>query len=57
MWEDPIVKETRELRDQYAAKFKHNIDEIFKDILQRQAASDRKRVSYPAGKSNSRKVA
>ncbi len=55
MWEDPVDKETRELRDQYAARFKHDIDEIFKDILQRQATTDRTRVSYPKHRSNSKK--
>ena len=44
MWEDPIVKETRELRDQYAAKLKYDANAIFKDILKRQEKSDRKRM-------------
>jgi hypothetical protein len=35
MWQDPIVKETRELRKQYASKFKHDADAIFEDILKR----------------------
>ncbi len=39
MWQDPIVKETRELRRQYAAKFKNDADAIFEDILKRQEAS------------------
>lgn len=47
MWQDPIVKETRELRDQYAAQFKHDLDAIFADIKQRQENSPRKKVSFP----------
>jgi len=50
MWQDPIVKETRKLREQYAAKFKHDLDAIFLDMRNRQAKSDQKRVSFPARK-------
>jgi len=47
MWHDPIVKETRELRERYAAQFKHDFDAIFQDIRKRQERSDRKRVALP----------
>lgn len=50
MWQDPIVKETRELRDQYAAQFNHDLDAIFADIKQRQEKSPRKKVSFPPRK-------
>ena len=50
MWQDPIVKETRELRKKYASKFKHDADAIFEDILKRQEKSQRKRVTFPARK-------
>ena len=46
MWEDPIVKETRSLREEYAKQFAHNADAIFQDILRRQAASGKKLVSF-----------
>jgi hypothetical protein len=46
MWQDPIVKETRSLREQYANQFDHNADAIFKDILRRQTASGKKLVSF-----------
>jgi hypothetical protein len=46
MWQDPIVKETRALREQYANQFGHNADAIFQDILRRQAASGKKLVSF-----------
>jgi len=48
MWQDPIVMETRELREQYAAKFKHDLEAIFEDIRNRQEQSWRKRVAFPA---------
>ena len=47
MWKDPIVTETRSLREQYANQFGHNADAIFQDILLRQAASNKKLVSFP----------
>ncbi len=46
MWKDPIVTETRLLREQYANQFGHNADAIFQDILQRQAASGKKLVTF-----------
>ena len=52
MWQDPIVKETRELREQYASKFKQNADAIFEDILKRQEKTERKRVAFPPRKPN-----
>ncbi len=50
MWKDPIVEETRELREQYASKHNHDIDAIFEDIQQRQSKSDKKWVSFPPRK-------
>ncbi len=55
MWQDPIVKETRELRKQYASKFKNDADAIFEDILNRQEVSKRKRVKFPARKPKAEK--
>ncbi len=55
MWQDPIVKETRELRRQYAAKFKNDADAIFEDILKRQEASKKKRVAFQGRKPKSNK--
>jgi len=42
MWKDPIVTETRSLREQYA----RNADEIFQVILLRQASSGKKRFRF-----------
>ena len=48
MWQDPIIKETRERREQYAIKFDHNIESIFTDICERQNKTTRKCVTLPA---------
>lgn len=50
MWQDPVVKETRELRKQYAEQFKHDPDAIYEDIRIRQEKSGRKYVTFPARK-------
>ena len=50
MWQDPAVMETRKLRKQYAAQFKHDLDAIFDDIRNRQEKSGRKRIAFPARK-------
>lgn len=55
MWQDPIVKETRELRKQYAEKFNNDADLIFEDILKRQKGSKSKRFSFPPRKPKSGK--
>ena len=36
MWQDPIVKEVREIREKYASRLKHNPEKIFEDICKRQ---------------------
>jgi hypothetical protein len=54
MWQDPIVKETRELRIQYAEQFNHDPDAIFEDIRKRQEKSQRKRVAFAARKVKSK---
>lgn len=54
MWQDPIVKETRELREQYAMQFKHDPDAIFEDIRNRQKKSARKCVSFAARRPKSK---
>ena len=47
MWRDPIVEETRKLREQYAGQFHHDVDAIFEDIQKRQAKDNKKPVSFP----------
>jgi hypothetical protein len=46
MWKDPIVTETRQLREEYASQFAHNSDAIFQDILRRQSMPGKKLVSF-----------
>lgn len=50
MWKDPVVEETRKLREQYASKFNHDIDAIYEDIQRLQAQSVKQPVSLPARK-------
>ncbi len=45
---DPIVAEVRAAREQHAARFGHDLKEIFRDIQARQEASGRKYVRYPS---------
>lgn len=47
---DPIVEETRKLREQYAARFDNNPDAIFEDIKRRQAEGGRELVKLPPRK-------
>ena len=50
MWEDPIVKETRLLREEYARQFNHNASAVFQDIFQRQTLPGKKLVRFPSRK-------
>ncbi len=58
MWQDPIVKETRDLRERYAAQLAHDPEAIFVDIRLRQAKTGAKTVSLPPRKPvDDRKIA
>jgi hypothetical protein len=46
MWQDPIVQETRGLREAFASQHGHDADAIFQAILEKQALSQRPKVSY-----------
>ena len=50
MRRDPIVEETRKLREEYAAKFGHDRDAIFDDIQRRQSMEGKRLVSFPPRK-------
>ena len=50
MWKDPIVNETRALREEYARKFNHDIDAILEDIRARQKQPGKKLVTLTARK-------
>ncbi|MFA7241684.1 MAG: hypothetical protein WC091_16355 [Sulfuricellaceae bacterium] len=46
MWQDPIVQETRQLREVFASQHGHDADAIFQAIMEKQSLSQRPRVSY-----------
>ena len=50
MWQDPIVAETRALRDEYARQFNYDINDIFKDLMTKQAAHPERVVAFPPRK-------
>ncbi|MEI7869221.1 MAG: hypothetical protein WCI11_15135 [Candidatus Methylumidiphilus sp.] len=45
MWQDPIVAETRALRDEYARQFNYDADAIFEDLMAKQAMHPERVVS------------
>ncbi|MFH1918676.1 MAG: hypothetical protein ABIP48_02140 [Planctomycetota bacterium] len=47
MWRDPIVDEVRRNREQYAAKYNHDIRAICRAAREKQKESGRKIVSRP----------
>ena len=50
MWEDEIVAEVRRARDEYGAKFNHDLEAIYKDIKEQEKQNQRKVVSLPPKK-------
>lgn len=47
MCEDEIVEETRRLREEYAVKFRHDLEAIYEDLKEQENRSQRKVVSLP----------
>lgn len=47
MWEDPIVKEVRRIREEHSARFGHDLQRIYRELKEREKASGRRYVSYP----------
>jgi hypothetical protein len=45
MWQDPIVEEIRQYRQEYAARFNHDLTAICRDLRERQQKSGRKVVT------------
>ena len=45
---DPIIAEVWAVRDDHAARFDYDVAAIFKDIREKQEASGRDHVRYPA---------
>jgi hypothetical protein len=50
MWEDPIVEEIRQRREEYLAEFNHDLDALVRDLKQKEQQSGRKVVSLPPRK-------
>lgn len=48
MWRDPIVEEIRRYRQEYAARFNHDLKAICRDLRERQMQGGRKVVSLPS---------
>lgn len=48
MWEDPIVKEVRRIREEHSARFEHDLDRIYGELKKLEEASGRRYASYPA---------
>ena len=47
---DPIVEETRKLREQYAAQMSHDTNTLFDDIVKRQNQRGKNLVTFPRRK-------
>jgi hypothetical protein len=50
MWKDPVVAETRALREEYACQFNYDADAIFEDLVKKQAMHPERVVSLPPRK-------
>jgi len=46
MWEDPIVKEIHQIREEHAAKFNYDIDAMFRDLQEKEQQSGVEYVSF-----------
>jgi hypothetical protein len=57
MWNDPIVEETRKIRDELAAKFNYEVQELGQYYQSQQNAEGRRIVRRPAKKKEQEKVA
>ena len=47
MWEDPIVKEVRKIREEHSSRFGHDLDRIYRELKRREETSGRRYVSHP----------
>lgn len=48
MQDDPVVKEVRKAREEYAKQFNYDIDAIYHDLKKQEDESDQEMVSFPA---------
>lgn len=47
MWEDPIVKEVRKIREEHSARLGHDLDRIYQELKKQEKASGRRHLSFP----------
>jgi hypothetical protein len=47
MWTDEIVEDVRKVREEYAAKFNHDLEAIYQDLKKQEREGQRKVVSLP----------
>jgi hypothetical protein len=50
MWDDPIVKETRKIRDELAARLNYDVQELGQYYMSQQKKEGQKVVRRPAKK-------
>ncbi len=50
MWEDPIVKEVREIRKELSARFNFDVHAIFEDLRKRQLSIGSKLIRHKSCK-------
>ena len=50
MWNDPIVEEVRNVRNEHAKKFNYDLNAIAADLKKQQKVSKRKFVTLPPRK-------
>jgi hypothetical protein len=50
MWQDPIIAETRALRDEYVRQLNYDAAAIYKDLLAKQNLHPERIVSLPPRK-------
>ncbi len=47
MYKDPIVEDVRKAREEYSAKFNHDLEAIYKDLKRQEKQSTREILSLP----------
>ena len=47
MWEDPIVEEVRQIRQEHAATFNYDLRKIYDDLKEQERQSGKAFVAFP----------
>ena len=56
MFDDPIVAEIHQIREEYARRFNYDLDAMFRDIQEKQSRSGRTYVSFPPNRPERRRT-